>query len=238
MKKPLIGITPAFYHHEELDRSVIAVNYTNRIQEAGGVPVIVPPLLDEEQVSVLLDRLDGFILGGGRDIQPQRYSGKQSEYITRPQLDARDRSDFMLADALWKRRIPTLGICLGLQEMNVSLGGDVYQDIPTEVPTAIVHKIGDMFTARHMVRVEAATRLSSSIGLLEVGTNSAHHQAVKTLASELVAVAWTEDGIIEGAEARDPRIPFMAVQWHPEMETDPEVGLNLFRWLVVRSLSS
>lgn len=232
MPKPLIGITPAFYHHEELDRSILAVNYTDRILAAGGLPVIIPPYTRREDVSRLLDRLDGFILSGGRDIRPERYDGKTTDLIPKPQFERRDRSDFYIVKELWGRRIPTLGICLGLQELNVHLGGSVYQDLPTERPSDVVHRIGEMFEARHDVTVDPSSRLYSAIKAESVETNSAHHQGLRELAEPLVAVAWTEDGLVEGAESRDPGHPVMAVQWHPEMEADDSVGLNLFRWLV------
>jgi len=229
--KPLIGVTPAFYHHEELDRSIIAVNYTDRIQEAGGLPVIIPPLQNCEQVRVLLDRLDGIVLGGGRDVLPSRYGGKLIPEIIRVQLPQRDRSDFLLVEAIWERRFPCLGICLGLQELNIFLGGDVFQHIPKEVPEAIIHKIDDMFEARHDVRVQPESLLARVTGYSSINTNSAHHQSIKTLANGIHIVAKTEDGIIEAVEPDDNR-PFLAVQWHPEMEADPVAGLNLFRWLV------
>jgi len=233
VSKPLIGITPAFYHHEELDRSIIAVNYTDKVQAAGGIPVIVPPIQEPETIPALLDRLDGIILGGGRDVQPSRYDAQRIPEIIRIQLPQRDRSDFWLVKEIWKRRFPVLGICLGLQELNVFRGGNLHQHIPAEVPGALIHKIDDMFEARHDVSIEKDSTLYEILRKPTVNTNSAHHQSIRDLGEGLRVTACTPDGIVEAVESTDDR-PLLAVQWHPEMEEDEGVGLDLFRWLIGR----
>jgi putative glutamine amidotransferase len=230
--KPLIGLTPSYYEHKEMDRSILGKSYTDSIQEAGGLPVLIPPIIDGNDLEQLLHRLDGIVLTGGDDLPPEVY-GEPSEPLTPKSLYARrlehDRGIF---EFVWEHRKPTLAICLGLQEVNVFLGGSLYQDIPTQLENLQTHKIGDWFEARHVVNLDEDSLLSQLTNTTHVETNSAHHQAVKTVSDQLRVVGQTDDGIIEVLEPKDKSIRLLAVQWHPESETNDLVGIDLFKWLV------
>lgn len=237
-QKPLIGLTPSYYEHKEMDRSILGKSYTDSVQRAGGLPVLIPPIIEQDDLAQLLQRLDGIIFTGGDDLDP-KYYGENSEPLTpRPFHPRRGEHDKQIFEYIWKHKIPTLGICLGLQEANVFLGGSLYQDFPTQTKDPLVHKIGDWFEARHKVSLTEGSTLHQITGFTEVETNSAHHQAVKQVADELVIVGRSSDGIIEALEPRDASIPLLAVQWHPESETNDIVGIELFKWLVLAAKST
>ncbi|MCF7823339.1 MAG: gamma-glutamyl-gamma-aminobutyrate hydrolase family protein [Candidatus Marinimicrobia bacterium] len=234
-KKPLIGLSPSFYEHKEMDRSILGKSYTDNIQKAGGLPVLIPPIIDKQDLSQLLRRLDGVVLTGGDDLDPTYYGeqpGPKTPKVFHPRRGLNDKQIFEYA---WENKLPTLAICLGFQEANVFLGGSLYQDIPSQYNDPIIHKTGDWFDARHQVQLEAGSLLHHLTGKLSVETNSAHHQAIKTVADQLKIGGRTEDGIIEVLEPRDASIPLLGVQWHPESETNDVVGINLLKWLVKQS---
>lgn len=229
-------MTPSFYEHREMDRSILGKTYTDMIQAAGGLPVLIPPIIDKLDLIQLIQRLDGIVLTGGHDLDPQYYGEEAlplTPHVFHPRRGQHDRQVF---EYIWKHKIPTLAICLGMQEANVLLGGSLYQDIPAQIGQADVHKIGEWFEARHLVDLDTNSLLHQLTGQDQVETNSAHHQAVKRVAEDLKVVGRSEDGVVEALEPIDPEIPLLAVQWHPESETNDQVGIRLFEWLVQRSL--
>jgi len=237
ISKPLIGLTPSYYEHEEMDRSILGKSYTDIIQKAGGLPVIIPPILERADLEQLLKHLDGIVLSGGDDIDPAYY-GESPEPLTPKKFHhRRGQHDKQIFEYVWEHKLPTLAICLGMQEVNVFLGGSLYQDIPKQLESALTHKIGDWFEARHMVRLEEDSILRDLTGLSEVETNSAHHQGIKNVADELRIAGRTEDGLIEVLEPHNASIPLLAVQWHPESETNDMVGIDLLKWLVAQASS-
>lgn len=215
-----------------MDRSILGKSYTDSIQKAGGLPVLIPPITDTDDLAILLQRLDGIVLSGGDDLDPEYY-GESSEPLTpKPFHPRRGSHDKHVFEYIWKHKIPTLAICLGMQEVNVFLGGSLYQDIPKQVKQAMVHKIGDWFEARHEVKLEKDSLLYKLTQNETVEANSAHHQAVRSVPEVLKIVGKSPDGIIEAIEPKDPTIPLLAVQWHPESETNDLVGIDLFKWLI------
>ena len=230
--KPLIGLTPNYRDYKEMDRSILGKSYTDIVQEAGGLPVLIPPIIEQADLTQLLQRLDGIVLTGGDDLHPELYGEDPDPLTPKPGHARRSAHDRQIFEYIWAHRVPTLAICLGLQEVNVFLGGSLYQDIPTQIPKAGVHKIGDWFEARHEVQVEANSKLHTVIRSDLIETNSAHHQSVKSVAAGLRISARSGDGVIEGLEPDDPAIPLLAVQWHPESETNQACGIALFQWLV------
>ena len=236
MSKPLIGLSPAYYEHKEMDRSILGRSYTESVQRSGGLPVIIPPFLEKKDLKALLSKLDGVVLTGGDDMDPSYY-GEAAEPLTpKPFHPIRGSHDRQLFNEIWDKRIPTLAICLGMQEVNVFLGGTLYQDISTQVEKPLVHRIGDWFEARHDVTLDPGSRLAEVAGARVVDANSAHHQAICKVPDELHVVGRCEDGIIEALEPRDPDRPLLAVQWHPESETNDRIGIDLFRWLVQQAV--
>ncbi|MEA3287142.1 MAG: gamma-glutamyl-gamma-aminobutyrate hydrolase family protein [Candidatus Marinimicrobia bacterium] len=235
--KPLIGLTPSYLEYEEMDRSILGQSYTDSIQKAGGLPVLIPPIIKKDDLAQLIQRLDGVVLTGGDDLDPQYYGEDPEPLTPKPFHPRRGEHDRQIFEYIWEQKVPTLAICLGMQEINVFLGGSLYQDIPTQVEHPVVHRIGEWFEARHIVNVEQASLLHQLITSKKVETNSAHHQAIKQVADILRVVGRTEDGLVEALEPQDSSIPILAVQWHPESETNDLIGIELFRWLVDQASS-
>ncbi|MCF7850226.1 MAG: gamma-glutamyl-gamma-aminobutyrate hydrolase family protein [Candidatus Marinimicrobia bacterium] len=235
--KPLIGLTPLYREYREMDRSILGKSYTDIVQQAGGLPVLIPPVIDPEDLASLLRRLDGIVLTGGDDLAPDLYGEDGSELTPKPGHPRRSRHDRLIFEYVWQQKVPTLAICLGLQEINVFLGGTLYQDIPKQIKQAQVHKIGDWFEARHNVELLEGSLLERLVGSGNVETNSAHHQSVRHVAKELQITGRSQDGVIEALEPRDGSIPLLAVQWHPESETNAACGITLFEWLISESAS-
>ncbi len=233
MSKPVIGITPEFMRYDHMYRHILASSYTNSVQSAGGVPLILPHIMDPEvNIEYILERIDGLVLSGGRDLNPALYGEEPGPYTKVIQHSRREKTDQTLIKAVLERRMPLLAVCLGCQEVNVALGGSLYQDVHTEIENSKIHRIKDGYAARHQTRLEPDSLVARVVGATEVETNSAHHQAVKELPPGFFPTGWAEDGVIEAFQSEDPDLPLLSVQWHPEMEKDEAVGLNLFRWLV------
>lgn len=233
MPKPVVGITPEFLRYDHMYRHILASSYTNSVQAAGGIPFVVGHLKDaKEDIDAILDRMDALVLSGGRDLNPELYGESPGPHTKVIQHPRRESTDKALINKVLERRMPLLAICLGFQEVNVHRGGSLYQDTFTEVDNHEVHRIGDGYTARHVVTLKPDSLIARVVGTNEVETNSAHHQAVKDLAPGFFATGWAADGVIESYQSDDQDLPLLAVQWHPEMEKDDRVGLNLFRWLV------
>jgi len=233
--KPLIGLTPSYYDHKEMDRSILGKSYTDSVQKAGGLPVLIPPIIDKVDLAQLIQKLDGIILTGGDDLHP-KYYGETSDPLTpKPFHLRRGEHDRYIFEYIWEHKVPTLAICLGMQEVNVFLGGSRYQDIPAQIEDHVVHKIGDWFEARHEVTLEAGSFLHELTGQLKVDANSAHHQAIREVPEALRVTGRSADNIVEVLEPRDASIPLVAVQWHPESETNDIIGIDLFRWLVSKA---
>jgi putative glutamine amidotransferase len=205
----------------DLGRERVALNssYVRALIAAGLTPLLVPPLLDPARVGDALDSAAGLVLTGGEDVHPASYG--ESPHPKLEETDqARDAVEIALYRAARQRGLPVLAICRGIQVVNVALGGSLYQDLSSEHPSSINHVDPK---GRHTLRVESASRLHGAIGS-PTSVNSRHHQAVKRLAEGLRAVAWAEDGLIEGAEpANGDASWLLAVQWHPE--DDVETGL-------------
>lgn len=214
MSKPIIGIG-ADIHTEEgkRDRVFAYLTYCEAVRRAGGIPVVIAP--QPENAADLVEKLDGLLLAGGEDTDPAVYGEERSPKVEEVMDERRQANELALARAARDRKIPTLGICLGLQTMNVAAGGTLLQDIDSQHETDIAHASIPEDRARHDVIVEKGTRLAGILPDVELNVNSSHHQAVKRVADGLRVTALAPDGIIEGLE--DPRQPFfIGVQWHPE----------------------
>lgn len=226
MSKPLIGIgCDIFRKSGERDRAFAFTTYTEAVRRAGGIPVVIPP--QPENAPDVVDELDGILLAGGDDCDPAAY-GEQRHPTVEPMMDPRrQQNDLTLARAARQRGIPTLGICLGVQVMNVAAGGTLIQDIGSELDTEINHASEPSDRHRHDVIVEKGTKLSTILGERELNVNSSHHQAIRNVGGGLCVTAQAPDGIIEGLE--DPQHPFyVGVQWHPEDMTGEASASTLF----------
>jgi putative glutamine amidotransferase len=164
-----------------------------------------------------MDSVSGLVLTGGEDVDPARYGEKRHEKVRNVNV-ARDATEAALIEAAKLRGKPVLAICRGIQILNVALGGTLYQDLESERPSSVPHSDE---TSRHAVRVEPGSLLARTLGSRSATVNSRHHQAIRDLAPGLKAVAWADDGVIEGAEPTDKNEAWIvAVQWHPEDLTE------------------
>jgi putative glutamine amidotransferase len=212
------------------DRERVAVNsaYIASLVRVGLEPLIVPPLLAPEDAGAVLDAVRGLMLTGGEDVEPARYGAPRHETVKR--VDARrDALEAGLIAAARSRGRPILAICRGIQILNVALGGTLYQDLPSERPGPIDHTDE---AARHPIAVAPDTLLARTLGAHAASVNSRHHQAVRDVASPLVAAAWAPDGVVEAVEAADGAGPWtLAIQWHPEDELEDAVFQGFARAL-------
>ena len=223
--RPLIGITT---NHEGIDATLREVYY-KQIVSAGGTPVLIPPVADNDVLLSTLDTLDAIVLSGGGDFNPL-WAGEQPV----PQLhninNERDLPELLLTRYAFDRQLPMLGICRGIQTLAMSLGGHVEQDIKPS-PTLIKHsQASHQSTQTHSVNIKPGTMLSEIFdGEATIYVNSFHHQAVDNPGKHMRTAATAPDGTIEAIESSEQK-PVIGVQWHPEWLADD--GLPLFRWLV------
>jgi len=237
MTAPVIGITgraDQSARPPNLSLFAIAQTYVRAVELGGGAPVVVPPHLEEVELRSIFKHLDGLVLSGGGDIQPSAFGEKDSGLLWSVD-ERRDRSELALAQWASAEGLPLLAICRGIQVLNVAAGGALTQDIPTQVPGALTHSTvagRPVAVVAHTVDVVQGSRLAALFASGELGVNSAHHQAVKTVGAGLTVTARAPDGVIEGLERPDH--PFcVGVQWHPEVmvESHPEMR-RLFEALV------
>ena len=220
--KPLIGITcsrnvggawglysPGHfmdYTYEE---------YCEAVLSCGGAPVVIPVPQDADTFRTLFGRLDGLLLSGGPDINPRCYSEQPLAELGEID-DGLDRMELEAARLAFRKDLPILGICRGIQTLNVSQGGTLYQDIPTQVKDAIGHsQKADKSVLTHSIQIEDKTLLRNIFKRKEVWVNGKHHQAIRDLAPCFAVSARAQDGVIEAVEDRSKRF-IIGVQWHPE----------------------
>jgi putative glutamine amidotransferase len=230
---PLIGITTSITVGSAPERAYVNATYLRAVQEAGGIPVLLPPHLDERSRRALESRVDGLLLTGGGDVDPVRFEEEPHETLFDVSRE-RDELEITVALGALERERPLLAICRGIQVLNVALGGSLCQDIPSEIGSAIEHsQTAPRDQATHAVTVSGETRLAEILGGLEVRVNSMHHQSIRRLGKGLRDVAWAPDGVIEGVELPDAGALVVGVQWHPEelVRHDP-AARNLFRALI------
>jgi putative glutamine amidotransferase len=230
---PLILVTPSterkgveFYDTS----SSLSFRYEQAILQGGGIPVVAPMTTDRAILAEAVRRVDGVLLTGGDDINPNLYADKLSPKLRKtvmvpPDVESRDLRELILIVEVFEQRKPLLAICRGFQMLNVAFGQELIVDIPSQVPGALNHKrtdkAGEALT--HEVPLTAGSLLSKITGKKTLGVNSSHHQGVLETAEPFTAVARTEDGIVEAMELKpeamngSPRPPFfLAVQFHPE----------------------
>ena len=223
--KPLIGVTPDFNAGDRKDMGgreptyFLRARYPRAIEDLGGIPVILPLADDPTLQRQLLKGLDGLLLtGSGPDLPPRLY-GERQRYTFR--LMSRQRYDFELAMVRLAADagLPVLGICGGMQTMNVAFGGSLVQDIDSQLDAALQHRApGPATRFSHAVNVAPKSLLRRIVGQPRIRVNSSHHQSVKDVAPSLVASALAPDGVIEAIESGEPRRHrfLLGVQWHPE----------------------
>ena len=213
MKRPVIGIVPLVDIQRE--SYWMLPGYMEGVAEAGGLPVMLPLTDGEAQIGQLAALCDGLLFTGGQDVEPALY-GEEKEAFCGECCPERDAMESKLLAIALGRDVPVFGICRGIQFINVALGGTLYQDLPVQRPSAVEHHQRPPSDAPvHTVTPLPDTPLAALLGQGPIGVNSCHHQAVRTLAPKLIAMAAAPDGIVEAAYMPDRRFVW-AVQWHPE----------------------
>jgi putative glutamine amidotransferase len=235
MPAPIIGVTTHRISGKKVqgDEYGSPLSYLNAVNTAGGVPLLIPAHLDEAQLQRVLERVDGLLLTGGGDVDPQLFSGVPHAEVYGIEPD-RDRAEITLARAAIQSGRPLLGICRGIQLINVALGGSLYTHIADQLSGALKHDYFPDFPRNqiaHPVQIEAKSCLASILGGVQFGVNSLHHQGLSHVAPGLVVTARTSDGLVEAVEL--PGHPFaLAVQWHPEWLQEHAPQRALFRAFV------
>lgn len=243
--RPLIGISSNAstdtLDHGTFERFVLARTYTDAVRAAGGVPIILSA--DEGEVESLLDRIDGVLLSGGSDLDPHRYTHEPKHPTTYGVDPERDGFELALAAAARDRDLPLLGICRGIQSLNVAMGGTLYQDIDDQTATTINHRQQHAGYARDetshdVVLASGNNPLLDLVGPEPLAVNSFHHQAIRDLAPGLEIIAWASDNLPEAVW--NPALRFcLAVQWHPELlALSHPRHFAIFRGFVVAAASA
>lgn len=237
-RKPVIGLTGNFAEGE----TRLVERYYKGIAEAGGVPVVIPPLADKDVIINTLDSLDGLMLTGGGDINPL-WAGEEPSPRLHSINRERDEAELLAVRLAYNRQIPMLGICRGIQVLVTALDGEVEQDIAEGMQAGRLTPGGhallkhsqdaDRREPTHTVIIEKDSALYGIYGTGTLAVNSFHHQSVRKCGARFKVTAVAPDGVIEAIESSEYK-SIMGVQWHPEWLEDS--GPALFGWLVVRAV--
>ena len=227
MSNPIIGITcsmdydnkerkyPTPYAFDYLKRS-----YYEAVEKSGGVPLILPNTKKLNLIDQMLKVVDGLVISGGNDVDPQFYKEKKKARNLNLTKE-RDLFEIALVRKARRRKIPVLAICRGMQLVNVAFGGTLYQDFSFE-KKFFDHTLegSSCYNKKHSVVIQDKTKLYSIIGRNRIEVNTSHHQMVKKIAPGFIVSAWSEkDEVIEGIETKDDNF-LVCVQWHPELMKD------------------
>ena len=228
-ERPLVAVTATVQPGGARQQPAVFLyaDYVEALERAGLAPVLLTPAHSRATVHAILDACSGLVLSGGEDVEPARFGA-----VPHPALGAvspaRDELEWQALDRALERQLPVLGICRGIQVLNVYFGGTLYQDLQSELPGEATHDpAGGLRRRLHYVTIDEGARLREIAGTSRIFTNSSHHQAVREVAPALAVTARTEDGVIEGVEARNGAW-VIGVQWHPERyprsapRTDPD----------------
>ncbi len=226
-RKPIpactVAVTAGTRQDGDTNRVRLTAAYVTALENAGLIPLIVPPLSSARAAAAVLDSVAGLVLTGGGDIDPALYGEKRHEKVHTVNA-ARDATEAALIEAARTRGMPVLAICRGIQMLNVALGGTLVQDIASQCETDIAHdEDGPRDSRTHEIAIEPGSLIAAAVGAEHVTVNSFHHQSVKKVAEGMRVTARSPDGIIEAIESTDEAWWVMAVQWHPEeMTHSPE----------------
>jgi putative glutamine amidotransferase len=227
--KPVIGLN-ADYRAAKKDApafSFLGAGYYDAIHQVGGVPVILPPIAEEDDVERMLDMLDGVVLVGGADLDPRR-DGFMLHPTVRPMDPRREDFDRLLVRLIAKRRMPVFGIGAGMQLLNVSQGGNLFLHLPEDLPKALPHKDPLDPAHRHGLEVAAGSLMERVYGDGEIRVNSMHHMAIDELAPGFRVTARCPDGVVEAIESTSDDWLAMGTQFHPEAESASALDVRIF----------
>lgn len=224
MRKPLIGITldvePQGGGYSNDPWYALRVNYAEAVSTAGGLPIALPH--DLTAVEDYLERIDALLVSGGMfDIPPELYS-QATQHQSVSTKATRTAFEMALLRGALERDMPVLGICGGMQLLVVASGGELYQDIGSDMPGALEHMQTTVHNSPwHQVDINPGSQLRQLLGCSCLQVNSVHHQGARQLPDNLLPAAWAKDGLIEAVERRDRRFA-MGLQWHPEYRINSE----------------
>ena len=231
--RPLIGIPARPWRADKLTLDAGMAECARGIDEVGGLPIWIPLGLSDAGLCAMFERLDGLFLHGGIcDVHPSEYGQAVMPVCGVTDL-ATDRIDFSLTRWALEKRMPILGVCRGIQVLNVAAGGSLYQDIPSQFVTQLKHQhihAQPLNYLAHSIDITPSTQLARALGATLIQVNSFHHQALREIAPGFHATARASDGLVEGIEADDPTQFALAVQFHPEWLLDDDARMiEIFR---------
>ncbi len=233
-KKPIIAINcdyRAAKRTEAKDLPALTwlnAGYFDCVTAAGGLPVVIPQLAEEDDLKQFLSMVDGIVLTGcSLDLDPVRL-GFDKHPATYPMANRREDFDRRLATYAIDKQIPTLGIGSGMQLLNILCGGTLFQHIPEDVPKALHHRDKVEISSRHVLDIVPGTRLDGIYGPGEIRVNSQHHMALNQVAKQFRVAATCPDGVVEAIESVDDEWFCLGVQWHPENGTASALDMQVF----------
>lgn len=229
MAKPIIAINADYrgVTNNQAAFSFLAAGYYDAISAAGGIPVVLPPSLDEEALSQFLDHVDGCMLVGGGDLDP-RNDGFMLHATTKPMDAKRERFDRCLANEIMERRIPVLGIGVGMQLLNCVCGGNLFLHIPEDVPGALPHRDPQDPQHRHSLVIKSDSLIGRVYGEGEIRVTSRHHMAIDEVAPGFRVTARCQDGVIEAIESEMVDWFAIGTQFHPECNEASALDVRIF----------
>ncbi|SHI54115.1 gamma-glutamyl-gamma-aminobutyrate hydrolase family protein [Lutispora thermophila] len=233
--RPIIGLT-TFTESKGTSRyNCLNCNYVNAIVEAGGTPVMIPLVENKDTLLQYMNIIDGILFTGGEDVLPLYYGENPIKDIGAIEQERDDYEIFLFKEA-YDANLPIMGICRGIQLINVALGGSLYQDINSQITGSLGHspKGSPMNQVHHMIRIEKNSKLYDIFENETIAVNSFHHQSIKDLGKDLKVTAYSYDGIIEAVESIEKDF-VLGVQWHPEaLVPKHELFKKLFEEFVKR----
>ena len=233
MKKPVIGVTTSFENKDDLQHQVVNPFYIEAVEKAGGEPRILNFLTPLSQIPEVLKELDGVLLIGGGDYEPSLY-GAERDPLCGESLLVKDEYELELTRQAVKMGVPVLGVCRGVQTINVAFGGTLFQHVPAV--TGKIHQQAQGNVFWHDVDIVPGTMMEKYVGRPVIATNSYHHQAADKIGEGLVVGAWSKDGVVESLESKPGASWVFGTQWHPERTVGKEIySLRFFEALVAEA---
>lgn len=234
MSKPVIGINADFCeaNGDKPAFSYLSSGYYDAVMKVGGLPVLLPPLDSEEDVNQVLDQVDGVLLTGGADLDPRR-DGWMMHSSVRPLASRRESFDRLLAKVVTKRRIPAFGVGVGMQLLNLTMGGNLFLHLPEDMPEALPHKDPLDPSHRHTLELVEGTLIERVYGDGELRVNSRHHMAIDEVAPCFDVTARCPDGVVEAIESNTPDWFAIGTQFHPEADTASALDMRIFEEFLI-----
>ncbi|MDO5426095.1 MAG: gamma-glutamyl-gamma-aminobutyrate hydrolase family protein [Eubacteriales bacterium] len=234
MKKPIIGILGSSAVYDGSERHFVNTSYLNAILKNGGIPMVIPSMSAEEDRRQLLELCGGILFPGGDDVDPHLF-GEEPHPLIGNMNESEDLAGIEALRFADEKELPVLGICKGMQLVNVARGGSLYQDLSEFTSGHLLHRRPELRDyPLHTVSIAGDSKLRQILGTGELRVNSIHHQCVKKVGKGLKVTAWAADHVPEAMEDEKGRI--LLVQWHPELFLERDARMHaLFADLIARA---